>query len=237
MTDSLLRYVIVDDEEISRLAIETEAAKFPFLQKIASCSHPIEAFEMISKTQPDIIFLDIEMPDMSGVEMLRMKRMENILPVLITSHPEFAIESYELDAFDYILKPISAERFAHCALRLQAFCQMRTKAYAFENEQESGSIMIKQGHDKYKLPVHDILYLEAMKDYTRIKTVSGQYLVLTTLSGILNKLPPELFVRIHRSYAVNFEKVDVVKKDELSVQSQILPVGKLYRNALKTFLG
>jgi len=236
MTDALLRYLIVDDEEIDRLAIETEAAKFPFLKKIASCSHPIEAFEIISKTQPDIIFLDIEMPDMSGVEMLRTKRIENMLPVLITSHPEFAIESYELDAFDYILKPISAERFAHCANRLHAFFQMRTKAYAFDTEQESGSIMIKQGHDKYKLPVHDILYLEAMKDYTRIKTVSGQYLVLTTLSGILNKLPSELFVRIHRSYAVNCEKVEVVKKDTVSIQSQILPVGKLYRNTLKSFL-
>ena len=237
MTDSYLKYLIVDDDEIDRLAIETEAAKFPFLQKIASCSHPVEAFEIISNSRPDVIFLDIEMPDMSGLEMIRMKRIENVLPVLITSHPEFAIESYELDAFDYILKPISAERFAHCAQRLLAFCQMRTKAYAFDNEQESGSIMIKQGHDKYKLPIHDIVYLEAMKDYTKIKTVSGQYLVLTTLSGILNKLPAELFVRIHRSYVVNCEKVDVVRKDSLSIRSQILPIGKLYRNALKSFPG
>ncbi len=235
MLNAPLRYLIVDDEEIDRIAIENEAKKFPFLQKIASCSHPVEAFEMIERFHPDIIFLDIEMPDMSGMDLMKTKSKEGMLPVFITSHPEFAIESYELDAFDYLLKPISAERFARCAHRLIDFCQMRTKAFAFDVEQESGFIMIKQGHDKYKLSIHDILYLEAMKDYTRIRTATNQYLVLTTLSGIMEKLPADLFVRIHRSYAVNCKKVDIVEKSKVSIQSQVLPVGKLYKNALKPF--
>lgn len=235
MLNAPLRYLIVDDEEIDRIAIENEAKKFSFLQKIASCSHPVEAFEMIERFHPDIIFLDIEMPDMSGMDLMKTKSKAGMLPVFITSHPEFAIESYELDAFDYLLKPISAERFARCAHRLIDFCQMRTKAFAFDGEQESGFIMIKQGHDKHKLSVHDIMYLEAMKDYTRIKTATNQYLVLTTLSGILEKLPADLFVRIHRSYAVNCKKVDIVEKGKVSIQSQVLPVGKLYKNALKPF--
>lgn len=232
-----LKYIVLDDDEIDRLSIEVEAAKFPFLQKIASCAHPVEAFEMITRFHPDIIFLDIEMPDMSGMELIKSKSISGALPVLITSHPEFAIESYELDAFDYLLKPLSSERFARCAHRLHDFFDMRMKAFDFEEKQESGSIVIKQGHDKYKMPVREILYLEAMKDYTRIKTASGQYLVLTTLSGILDKLPPDLFVRIHRSYAVNREKIDSVEKNKICIQSQILPVGKSYKNALKPFFG
>jgi DNA-binding LytR/AlgR family response regulator len=232
-----LKYIVLDDDEIDRISIEIEAAKFPFLQKIASCAHPVEAFEMITRFHPDIIFLDIEMPDMSGMELIKSKSISNALPVLITSHPEFAVESYELDAFDYLLKPLSSERFARCAHRLRDFFDMRMKAFDFEEKQESGSIVIKQGHDKYKLPVREILYLEAMKDYTRIKTATGQYLVLTTLSGILDKLPPDLFVRIHRSYAVNREKIDSVEKNKICIQSQILPVGKLYKSALKPFFG
>ena len=235
MINTLLKYLIVDDEEIDRLIIETEAAKFPFLQKMGSCAHPVEAFELIDRFHPDIIFLDIEMPDMSGIELMKKKSIAEAIPVLITSHPEFAVESYELQAFDYLLKPISAERFARCALRLSNFCQMREKSYAFEEDQESGFIVIKQGHDKYKLPLQEIVYLEAMKDYTRIKTVSGQYLVLTTLSGLTDKLPADLFVRIHRSYVVNSKKIDVVEKDKINIQSQVLPIGKSYKNALKPF--
>ncbi|HEY4154477.1 MAG TPA: LytTR family DNA-binding domain-containing protein [Puia sp.] len=235
MPTAPIKYLILDDDEMDRLSIEIEAAKFPFLQKIASCSHPVEAFEMITRFQPGVVFLDIEMPDMSGMDLIKTKGISTALPVLITSHPEFALESYELDAFDYLLKPLSAERFARCARRLQDFFEMRMKAFDFDENQESGSIVIKQGHDKFKLPIREILYLEAMKDYTRIKTASGQYLVLTTLSGILNKLPSDLFVRIHRSYVVNRGKIDSVEKNMIYIQSQILPIGKLYKNALKPF--
>ena len=130
MLKAPLRYLVVDDDEIDRLAIEAEAARFPFLQKIASCAHPVEAFEMINRFLPDIIFLDIEMPDMSGIELMKTKNIDSTLVVLITSHPEFAVESYELAAFDYLLKPIPAERFGRFANRLDNFNQMRGKSFA-----------------------------------------------------------------------------------------------------------
>ena len=232
MPDLQLKYVIIDDDEIDRAVIEMEAAKFGFLKKTASCGHPLEALEIINRFNPDIIFLDIEMPDISGIELLRKKITASALPVFITSHPEFALESYELDAFDYLMKPVSAERFATCALRLRDFYQMRVKAFAFDTEQESEFIIIKQGYDKFKIPVRDIVYLEAMRDYTRITTATKQYLVLTTLNGILDKLPRDIFVRIHRSYIVNRKKVDAIQKNKITIQSQVLPVGKLYKHAL-----
>ncbi|MGH2566403.1 MAG: LytR/AlgR family response regulator transcription factor, partial [Ginsengibacter sp.] len=212
--------------------VETEANKFSFLQKIASCSNPVEALEIITQFNPDIIFLDIEMPGLTGIELIRKKVTLSGLPVFITSHPEFALEGYELEAFDYLLKPVSSERFARCALRLRDFCQMQVKAFAFDTEQDKDFIIIKQGYDKYKIPIHDILYLEAMRDYTRVATAEKQYLVLTTLNGIIEKLPPDVFVRIHRSYVVNRNKVDAIQKNKINIQSQELPIGKLYKNAL-----
>lgn len=232
ITKLLLKYVIIDDDEIDRAVVETEAAKFSFLQKIASCCNPIEAIEIITRFNPDIIFLDIEMPDFSGIDLLRKKITDTALPVFITSHPEFALESYELEAFDYLLKPLSSERFARCAHRLQDFYKMRVKAFAFDTEQEKDFIIVKQGYDKYKISIHDILYLEAMKDYTRIITATQQYLVLTTLNGITEKLPADIFVRIHRSYVVNKKKIDVIQKNKINIQSHELPIGKLYKHAL-----
>jgi len=227
-----LKYVIIDDDEVDRAVVETEADKFSFLQKIASCSNPVEAVEVISQFNPEIIFLDIEMPGLTGIELIRKRIAASSLPVFITSHPEFALEGYELEAFDYLLKPVSSERFARCALRLRDFYQMRVKAFAFDTEQDKDFIIIKQGYNKYKISIHDILYLEAMKDYTRVVTNEKQYLVLTTLNGICEKLPADMFVRIHRSYVVNRSKVDAIQKNKVNIQSQELPIGKLYKHAL-----
>jgi two-component system, LytTR family, response regulator len=229
--DLHLKYVVIDDDEIDRAVVETEADKFSFLQKVASCSNPIEAIEIINRFNPNIIFLDIEMPGLSGIELMRKITICG-QPVFITSHPEFALEGFELEAFDYLLKPVSSERFARCALRLRDFHEMHKKAFAFDNDQNNDFIIIKQGYDKYKIHTHDIVYLEAMRDYTKITTVTKQYLVLTTLNGITEKLPPDIFVRIHRSYVVNRNKIDAIQKNKINIQSHELPIGKLYKHAL-----
>jgi DNA-binding LytR/AlgR family response regulator len=229
-----LKYLIVDDDEISRISIESEASKYSFLEKSASCSNALEAFEFISGFRPEIVFADIEMPGISGIELIRSVSDVVPAPVFITSHPEFAIESYELAAFDYLLKPITSERFKRCALRLRDFFQFRANAFAFNKEQESGSIIIKQGYDKYKILLQEILYLEAMKDYTRIATLDKKYLVLGTLSGMHEKLSAEQFVRIHRSYIVNRDKIKAVKGNKILIDVYELPVGKLYKSVLSS---
>ncbi|HEX4371955.1 MAG TPA: LytTR family DNA-binding domain-containing protein [Puia sp.] len=231
-----LRYLIVDDDEISRLHVEAEAGRFSFLAKSASCGSAIEAFELISQFKPDIVFADIEMPGTTGLELIKSLSGKVAAPVFITSHPEFALEGFEMEAFDYLLKPINRERFERCAMRLNDFFQLRANAFAFDKEQESGFIIIKQGHDKHKLSLFEILYLEAMKDYTRIVTDEKKYLVLSTISGMEEKLPAEKFVRIHRSYIVNRSKINVVKGNKIQVSDYELPVGKRYKNALSNVL-
>ena len=231
MPDSL-KYLIVDDDEIDRVAIECEAEKFPFLKRMASCPHPLQAAELINRLHPDVLFVDIEMPDISGLELVKMSRNKSMVPVFITSHPEFAVDSYEMEAFDYLVKPLSAERFARCATRLRDFFQLRDKAFAFDKEQETDYIIIKQGYEKHRLRLHDILYLEAMKDYTRIMLAGKQYLVLAPLMNMLEKMPAEKFVRIHRSYIVNLDKITEVRGNKIYIVTTELPLGKSYKDSL-----
>ncbi len=227
-----LTYILVDDEELALLNIEAMAAEFSFLKKIASCSNAIEGLETISNLKPDIVFADIEMPGISGIDMIKSLSGTVPAPVFITSHPEFALDGYELQVFDYLLKPVSSERFEKCVLRLKEFFQLRNDAFAFSHEQESNFIIIKQGYDKYKLLMNEIMYLEAMKDYTKIVTPSKKYLVLETFSSMHTRLPTEKFVRIHRSYIVNKHRIDSVQKNKINIHSEELPVGKLYKHAL-----
>ncbi|MBS1946307.1 MAG: response regulator transcription factor [Bacteroidetes bacterium] len=230
------KYIIVDDDELSRLSVEAEAEKYGFLHKTASCGNALEAKEIISACNPDIVFADIEMPGISGIELIKSLSVMRIAPVFITSHPEFALESYELEAFDYLLKPVNAERFEKCAFRLRDFFELRENAFSFTQEQELNSIIIKQGYDKYKLPVGEILYLEAMKDYTKIITEKKNYLVLETITGMHNKLPNEKFIRVHRSYVVNKEKIEIAKPNAIKIGSHELPIGKMYKSVLAKHL-
>jgi len=234
--ENTLKYLVVEDDVFDQLSIAAEAAKFPFLKKMGVCGHPLEAMELIDLYSPDVLFLDVEMPGMTGLELLRHLRGRPILSVFITSHPEYAIEGYELEVFDYLVKPLTAERFARCALRLRDFTALRSKAMAFEKEQVSDVFVIKQGFDKYKVNLSEIMYLEAMKDYTRIQLKDKQYLVLTTLTELLERLPQKRFVRIHRSYAVQADKVSVVRGNKVFLAGCELPVGKLYRDVLKVIL-
>ncbi len=228
-----LKYLIIDDDEIDRLAMEMEALTHPFLQKIAVCAHPLEAMELIRQTRPDIIFVDIEMPDLNGLEMVTRLAGSVPAPVFVTSHPEYALESYEKQAFDYILKPLVSERFAACARRLRDFFDLRVRAHAYDSLQQD-ELVIKQGYDKYKVRIAEILYLDAMKDYTRVVTASGQYLVLNTLTAMQEQLPGEKFIRIHRSFVVNRDHILYVQASSVRVQLFELPVSRLYKNSLKT---
>ncbi len=236
-----MNYLIVDDNEFDRLAILHEASKFPFLNKIAVCKDGREAFESITKYKPDIVFSDIQMPGASGLEIMRTLYGKIPVTVFITSHPEFAIESYDLQIFDYILKPLDPERFAKCISRIQDFFRLRKRILDIENQEEKSEddryIVVKQGYEKHRLHYSDIIYLEAMKDYTKIKTLQGQsLLILETISRLLSHLPPGEFLRVHRSYAVNSGKIECIAPNKITVMGIDLPIGKSYKNLVSNIL-
>ncbi len=227
-----VRYITVDDSLLDLLTLEEYARNFQFLQKVGSFNTANDTLTAVRELKPDLIFLDIEMPGMNGIEVLKRMREEVSLAVFVTSHPEFALDGFELFAFDYILKPVTEERFAATAKRLKDYWVMKQKAAAYEVLFEQESLVIKEGHHQVKLSVHDIIYLEAMQDYTKVVTEKKNYLTLTSLTSFLEKLSTDRFMRIHRSYAVALNKVNEIRSGEIVCNNYVLPVGKTYRYAV-----
>ncbi len=225
-----LRYIAVDDNPIDLLMLKEYAKEFPFLQQLGTYSTPADGLAAINELNPDLLFLDVEMPGSTGIELLKQVKEKVPVAVFITSHPEFAIEGFELSALDYIVKPLTEERFAATARRIEEYWAMKQKAEAYEVLFEAESLTIKEGHTQVKLPQSDIIYLEAMQDYTKVVTEKRNYLTLTTLTAFLEKLSDKKFMRVHRSYAVALGRIKELHAGKIICGNNEIPVGKTYRS-------
>lgn len=225
----VIRYISIDDSLLDNTALQEYARDFTFLKSAGIYYSSSDGMAAINALKPDLVFLDIEMPELSGVELLRAIRQHVPIAVFITSHPEFALEGFELSALDYILKPLTEERFAVTARRIKEYWELKQKAAAYEVLIEKESLVFKEGYDQVKLPLHEIIYLEAMQDYTKVVTAQKNYLTLTTFAGFLEKLPSEKFMRVHRSYAVAFRKITAITGSNIQCGSYAVPIGKTYR--------
>lgn len=223
--------IIVDDDEIDRLTTLSFVKQYPFIQITAAYSSAEDALASIKGTLPDIAFFDVDMPGMSGLDL---RRQLATIPVciFITAYPEYAVESFELAVLDYIVKPIKAERFAKSIDRIKEFFTIRHKASLLDHTLGADSIFIKDGHNQVKLQLHEIIYLEALKDYTSIVTKSGRHCVLSSLGNLIKEPAFQSFIRIHRSYAVQKNFIERIKAQEVLVNNISLPVGRNYKDAL-----
>lgn len=224
-----IQYMIVDDNELDRLVLGALAAAYPGLQHAGTFEHPLEALPAIKSIRPALLFLDVDMPGASGIDLLKVVRDEVPMAIFITSYPEYALDGFELSALDYILKPLTGERFAQCMKRVEEYWEMRQKSNAYDVLVEQDMLTIKQGHDKLRIPMHEIIYLEALNDYTKLHTQRKSYVTIGALSSFLEQTPDKYFQRIHRSYAVALNKITGLKKNEINCGEIILPVGKTYR--------
>ncbi|MFC0182098.1 DNA-binding response regulator, LytR/AlgR family [Pseudarcicella hirudinis] len=232
MINNTIRYIAVDDNALDLLAVTEYAKQFNFLHCLGNFSNPGDGFTALQDLKPDLVFLDIEMPGMSGMDVLRALKKDAPMAVFITSHPEYALEGFELSALDYILKPLTQERFGQTIVRVQEFHDTRQRAEAYQVHFEQESLSVKEGYNHIRILQNDIVYLEAMQDYTKIVTSAKNYMTLTPLSGFMERLPASRFVRIHRSYAVSLSKVREIRNGEIIGDNFTLPVGKTYRPAV-----
>lgn len=227
-----LNCVIVDDNEIDRLMVLSFAKKFSNLNILGACSDSNEALEIIGNNSVDILFLDIDMPEISGVE-LRKKAQEVPACIFITSHPEFAVESFELETLDFIVKPLKLDRFEQTMKRISDFFEIRKKAHLFESSIGGDIIYIKEGHEQIKVKMHEILYLEALKDYTKIVTPRRKHCVLTSIGNLLKEEQFRSFIRIHRSFAVQKNFIDKKLPSEILLNNgTAIPIGRSYKDNL-----
>jgi DNA-binding LytR/AlgR family response regulator len=228
----LLRFVAIDDSELDLLSIVEYTKNYPFLQNCGTFSNAVEGYEVLDKIKPDLIFLDIEMKGVNGIELLRKIRKQVSMAIFVTSHPEYALESFELSVLDYLLKPVTPERFARTVDKIREYWEMKQKSEAYEVLFEKDVLTIKEGHNQVRLFQRDIIYLEAMQDYTKIVTRQKNYMTLASLSFFMEQLPENRFIRVHRSYAVSLDQIKELRYSELVCDKMLIPVGKTYRSAI-----
>ncbi|KRB54511.1 LytTR family DNA-binding domain-containing protein [Flavobacterium sp. Root186] len=224
--------IIVDDDEIDRLTVLSFAKKFPILDILGVFDSAEDALPFIEEKKVDILFLDIDMPDLSGIEF-RKQALEIPVCVFITAHPEHAVESFQIETLDFIVKPLKLDRFTQTLSRIEEFMEIKLKASLFEASIGGDTIYIKEGHDQTKVKLHEILYLEALKDYTLIITDKKRHCVLSSIGNLLKEDHFQSFIRIHRSYAVQKQFIQKMNSTEIILNNNVaIPVGRSYKENL-----
>ncbi len=228
--------IIIDDDEIDRLMVLSFVKRFENLNLIGSFESASHALSVINNQPIDVLFLDIDMPGLNGLEF-RKQTMQIPVCIYITAHPEHAVESFELDTLDFIVKPLKFDRFFQTMKRIEEFMEIKHKAQLFESSIGGDTIYIKEGHEQTKVKLHDILYLEALKDYTLVVTEKKRHCVLSSLGNLLKEANFQSFLRIHRSFAVQKHYIKKIGIQEIELNNNsIIPLGRTYKDNLNLVL-
>lgn len=228
--------IAVDDETAGLGILKAYMDKTPFLQPRGAFLNALEAMEFLNRETVDLIFLDINMPDLNGLELLRSLQVRPLV-VFTTAHREYALDGFQLDAVDYLLKPISFSRFLKAANKARDLLVARDDRGSVSVSEsvapEKGAFLfVKVDQKMVRLDFKDILMIEGNRDYITIYTPGGKLLTLQTLTQILDKLPPKDFTRVHRSFIVNLARCDALDKHHIQLGSRQVPIGKSYRDAV-----
>lgn len=228
------RCLVVDDEPIAREIVATYIRQIPQLSLLGQCRDAFEAMEALQQQPVDVLILDINMPKLSGLGMLRS--LQSPPEVIITSaYAEYALEGFELSVTDYLLKPFSFERFVK-AIGKTGRAQQPPVSVETAPRRAEGSVLLKVDQKLIRLNLTDIRYVEAYGNYVKVHTGQGFLLSRQTLSQLEAQLPGDAFIRIHKSYVVPFGSIEYVEGNMISVASTHLPLGKVYRNRVLEWL-
>lgn len=233
-----LNCVIIEDEPLARNLMIEYVKKVPSLNLIEAFSNPLAAMETLRSASIDILFLDVQMPEITGISLLKILKKRPLV-VLTTAYSQYALEGYELDVADYLLKPITFERFLKSVdkitQRLESAPAMQPSSAEPVNATPA-FIFVKDGTKLVKVKLDEILYIEGLKDYVTIHTMNQKIVTLQRLKTLEEQLPANKFIRIHNSYIVSLDAVDVIQKNEVQIKGVTLPVGDTYRKAFKEFI-
>ena len=221
-----LKCLIIDDEPLAQNVIENYLESFSFIRLIAKCDNALIALEWIKKQKIDLIFLDVSMPFISGIDFIRTLRNPPAI-ILTTAHKEFAIESYELNVLDYLLKPISFERFLKAINKLNIDTSEIIKPGIIDIKNDS-FIYVKSEKKNVKILLKDILFIESLKDYIKIHTIDKTIVTQVPISTIEQRLPDN-FLRIHRSFIVAKDKITAYTQHDLEIGKFQIPIGRNYK--------
>lgn len=222
--------LIVDDEPIARQGIQGYCDKVPFLTVKAGAKNALEAGQILMEEAIDLLFLDIQMPELSGLDFLKTLSQAPMV-IFTTAYREYALEGFELNVIDYLIKPIAFPRFLRAVHKVQEAIQSR-KTQGLTNTPEEDFFFIKVDGKYTKIFFRDILYVEGLKDYVFIHTQTTRYMVLISLKNVEAQLPPEQFLRVHRSYIIALDKVEELDGNILKIKGKDVPLSKNLRDEI-----
>lgn len=232
----VLRCIIVDDEEIDRLMVISFVKRFPTLDLKGVYENSDDALNYLENHTLEVMFLDIDMPGQNGLQ-LRKKAQQVPVCIFITAHPEHAVDSFQLETLDFIVKPLKFDRFSNTIERIEKYIAVKEKASLYEASLGGDAIYIKEGHDQVKVQLHEILYLEALKDYTLLVTPKKRHCVSSNIGTLLNTSHFVSFVRVHRSFAVQKQRISKISTNEVELDNAVsVPIGRSFKENLMFLL-
>lgn len=229
----MLNCVVIDDNEVDRSLLVAYLSKHPCLKITGSFSNPVESLDHLQRVETDLLFIDIDMPVINGIDFMKSIQQSALNCIFVTAHPEYAAEAFDVQAVDYVLKPIREERLEKAVQRVLELLEIRSKAIQYSLFIENDYLMIKEGTSISKVNIGDIEYLEALTNYTKVITAKRKYITLNNLKNFLDYLPATRFIRIHRSYAVAIDKIESLDKNDVLIAGQWLPLGKTFRQEVR----
>ena len=240
---SKIKCIVVDDEPIARKYLSDYIEKMPQLELLATFGKAVDAYPFIESGEAKLIFLDIQMPGITGIEFIRTLQKKPYI-ILTTAYSEYALEGYELDVTDYLLKPVAFERFAKAVNKVVSKLHLQLGAEAAVSNESEGSqlssrdfIFVKSGYKSVKVEIADILYVEGMKEYVVIHTKDKKFTKLDRMKNIENQLKGHDFLRIHKSYIVSVKKIDAIFGNTVEISGAKLPLGRSFKDEVNAALG
>ena len=228
-TPLTMKCIIVDDNPMARMALKQLVSQVSSLELVAECEDAREALASLNSTQVDLLLLDIEMPEMTGLELT--KKLGNSKPLIIftTAKKDYAVEAFELSVVDYLIKPIALPRFKQAIEKASEAIESNKEELKVE---EQGFVFVKDNGVLKRISIDDILFLEAMGDYVKVHTSQKFHVVHATLKSIEEKLPAAKFIRVHRSYIVAINKIDYIQEGTISIGKTTIPVADTHKSTL-----
>ncbi len=229
--------LIVDDEPLAIKVIESHIGKLPGLEVTGTCRNAVEAFDVLMKKPVDLVFLDVEMPEISGLDLLKSLKVRPAV-IITTAYREFALDAYELDAIDYLLKPVSFERFFKAVSKYYYWKGSGSREVHGENDVSGSSfIYVRSDRKVVKVMLSDILFIESLKDYVKIHLDGEMIITKEKISHLEEKLPEKSFIRTHRSFIVAANKIRAFTAENIEIGNHEIPIGRTYKNSVFGFLG
>lgn len=234
----MIRCMAVDDEPLALELLEDNISKVPFLKLVAACDNAMEAMKIMQQETVDLIFLDIQMPGLTGLQFIQTMTVKPMI-ILITAYEKYALEGFNLDVTDYLVKPVSLDRFIKACSKAKQFFDLRSQQKNTIPAANPGYFFVNVDYSLVKISIADIVYIEGMKDYIRVHLKSSQRPIVTRmpLKTVEEQLPATGFIRIHKSYIVSVAFITAVRKSSVFIDTLELPVSDNYRDAVSNLTG